>query len=151
MSRMSKTLKAKFGWLRPSATPAPAVTFGDVNTSFVPTPDRLSIVSFEDDAARTIEGGPLRLINFSTYKLVSFAHLTPPYAILSHTWGSQSDEIGLDDWRHGRGQGKPGYAKTICACEQAQSDGLNYLWVDTCCIDKTYSTELSESINSMYR
>lgn len=36
------------------------------------------------------------------------------------------------------------------ACKQAQKHGLNYLWVDTNCIDKTSSAELSEAINSMF-
>ncbi|KAI5992017.1 heterokaryon incompatibility protein-domain-containing protein [Pisolithus orientalis] len=43
-----------------------------------------------------------------------------------------------------------GYRKIIKSCEQAK-DGYEWLWVDTCCIDKQSSTELSEAINSMYR
>ena len=44
-----------------------------------------------------------------------------------------------------------GYSKIINAAEQARGQGCNYLWVDTCCIDKTSSAELQEAINSMYR
>ncbi|KAI5378639.1 hypothetical protein J4E82_002525 [Alternaria postmessia] len=44
-----------------------------------------------------------------------------------------------------------GYSKILNAAEQAQGLGCNYLWVDTCCIDKTSSAELQEAINSMYR
>ncbi|KAI0445723.1 heterokaryon incompatibility protein-domain-containing protein [Xylaria telfairii] len=43
-----------------------------------------------------------------------------------------------------------GYWKIIRTCLEARKDGLNYLWVDTNCIDKTSSAELSEAINSMY-
>ncbi|KAI0971023.1 heterokaryon incompatibility protein-domain-containing protein [Xylaria arbuscula] len=43
-----------------------------------------------------------------------------------------------------------GYWKILKTCLEARKDGLNYLWVDTNCIDKTSSAELSEAINSMY-
>ena len=36
------------------------------------------------------------------------------------------------------------------ACEIARQDGYRYIWVDSCCIDKTSSSELSEAINSMF-
>jgi hypothetical protein len=44
-----------------------------------------------------------------------------------------------------------GYSKIIHAAEQARSQGCDYLWVDSCCIDKSSSAELQEAINSMYR
>jgi len=47
--------------------------------------------------------------------------------------------------------GKKGYDKIKRCCEIALSDGFKYVWVDTCCIDKTSSSELTEAINSMYR
>jgi hypothetical protein len=46
---------------------------------------------------------------------------------------------------------KSGYDKIKRCCEVASMDGFEYVWVDTCCIDKTSSAELSEAINSMYR
>ncbi|EPE26469.1 HET-containing protein [Glarea lozoyensis ATCC 20868] len=46
---------------------------------------------------------------------------------------------------------KVGYAKIDSACIQTAKDGLEWLWVDTCCIDKSNSAELSEAINSMYK
>ncbi|KAI6138370.1 hypothetical protein BKA82DRAFT_58501, partial [Pisolithus tinctorius] len=33
----------------------------------------------------------------------------------------------------------------------AVKDGYEWLWIDTCCIDKRSSSELSEAINSMFR
>ncbi|KAF2201152.1 hypothetical protein GQ43DRAFT_448996 [Delitschia confertaspora ATCC 74209] len=39
----------------------------------------------------------------------------------------------------------------ISACQQARQDNLAYVWIDTCCIDKSSSAELSEAINSMWR
>ena len=36
------------------------------------------------------------------------------------------------------------------ACAIAYMQGYRYLWIDSCCINKTSSTELSEAINSMF-
>jgi ankyrin repeat protein len=75
----------------------------------------------------------------------------PPYAILSHTWGADAEEVTFEDLTNGTGKDKPGYKKIRFCAEQAKSDDLQYFWIDTCCIDKRSSTELSEAINSMYR
>jgi hypothetical protein len=52
--------------------------------------------------------------------------------------------------KNGTGQHKAGYHKVQQCCELASSEGLQYAWVDTCCIDKSSSAELSEAINSMF-
>jgi hypothetical protein len=79
----------------------------------------------------------------------------PPYAILSHTW-KEGQEVTYDDIKS---QGKitkahtntkEGYQKIFFCARQAECDGLRYFWVDTCCIDKSNNTELSEAINSMF-
>ncbi|KAF4539550.1 uncharacterized protein LTHEOB_9939, partial [Lasiodiplodia theobromae] len=75
----------------------------------------------------------------------------PSYAILSHTWGQDSDEVSFKDLMSGRGESKPGYCKVRFCADQAARDGLRYSWIDTCCIDKSSSAELSEAINSMFR
>ncbi|PVH96207.1 hypothetical protein DM02DRAFT_570024, partial [Periconia macrospinosa] len=75
----------------------------------------------------------------------------PRYAILSHTWGPATEEVNFKDMTDGTGIKKPGYDKIRFCGEQAKRDGLHYFWVDTCCIDKSNSTELSEAINSMFR
>jgi len=76
----------------------------------------------------------------------------PPYAILSHTWHSDdSKEVSFQDLRAGRVKGKAGYDKIQFCKKQATADGLHYFWIDTCCIDKSSSAELTESINSMFR
>lgn len=70
------------------------------------------------------------------------------YAILSHTWGAE--EIIFSDLLHGRPvSSKAGWTKLKGARKQAARDGFDYIWVDTCCIDKSSTTELSEAINSM--
>ncbi|KAI4599617.1 hypothetical protein KJ359_001714 [Pestalotiopsis sp. 9143b] len=74
----------------------------------------------------------------------------PPYAILSHTWGADGEEVTFQDVSQHSGHGKPGYKKILFCGHQAKRDGLDHFWVDTCCIDKTSSTELGEAINSMF-
>lgn len=75
----------------------------------------------------------------------------PRYAILSHTWGSDGDEVTFQELMSGGGKDKSGYRKVRFCAEQAAKNGLQYSWVDTCCIDKTNNTELQEAINSMFR
>ena len=73
----------------------------------------------------------------------------PKYAILSHRWGAE--EVTFRDLTDGTSKVKAGYSKIQFCGEQARRDGLQYFWVDTCCIDKSNSTELAEAINSMFR
>src|SRR5580693_6861571 len=92
----------------------------------------------------------MRLLNSKTLELEEFPeNEIPKYAILSHTWGK--DEISFQDIQRGSADKKAGYAKIKFSRTQALDDGLDYFWVDTCCIDKSSSAELSEAINSMYR
>ncbi|KAF4948878.1 hypothetical protein FSARC_13619 [Fusarium sarcochroum] len=97
----------------------------------------------------------MRLLNTHKLRLESFngAEIDIPlYAILSHTWGD--DEITFQDItqqpfdqlrRH------KSFYKVQESCAQARKDGFDYVWIDTCCIDKTSSAELSEAINSMFK
>ena len=75
----------------------------------------------------------------------------PPYAILSHTWGADADEVTFEDLASNTGKDKPGYKKIHFCGEQAQQDGLQYFWIDTCCIDKADKAEFSHAIRSMFR
>lgn len=92
----------------------------------------------------------LRRSNTGEFSLTQFHEATPPYAILSHTWGSDIEEVNFEDLTSGNGKDKPGYKKIQFCGDQAVLDGLEYFWVDTCCIDKSSSAELSEAINSMF-
>ncbi|KAM0545144.1 hypothetical protein ACHAPJ_011490 [Fusarium lateritium] len=91
----------------------------------------------------------MRLINTKTLKLQQFLGKVPAYAILSHTWGN--NEITLQEYTSRDYRQGSGYEKIVAACRQARDQGLDYAWVDTCCIDKTSSAELGEAINSMYK
>jgi hypothetical protein len=157
----------------------------------------------------------MRLLNIKTLKLESYDNVdnTPPYAILSHTWGVEEvlfddlqeqshsndlldlqsrfddlerrfdelkscldlcktntvprgtestvsqpekrgenerepkDRIGSEDLRAKR---KRGWSKIDGCCSEALKFELGYVWIDTCCIYKESSSELSEAINSMF-
>lgn len=80
-----------------------------------------------------------------------FGAAVPPYAILSHTWGLPSDEVTFKDMLKSRYKDKAGYKKLQFCSYQANKDVFQEMWIDTCCIDKKSSAELSEAINSMYR
>ena len=90
----------------------------------------------------------MRLINTSTLKLEEFTREIPIYAILSHTWGDE--EVSFQLFQTPQRQSRAGFIKIRRFCALARSRKLKYAWVDTCCIDKSSSAELSEAINSMY-
>ncbi|KAI6043941.1 heterokaryon incompatibility protein-domain-containing protein [Pisolithus marmoratus] len=85
------------------------------------------------------------------------------YAILSHCWGVAKEGekevtfqemeqfVAMNEGKRSEIRGRTGYKKIIDTCRQAQKDGLEWVWVDTCCINKESSVELSEAINSMYK
>jgi len=93
----------------------------------------------------------MRLLNVNSLQVEEYSGSTiPAYAILSHCWGDSEvsfEELSIpgDVWKRKLGAGKIKYA-----CEQSKKDGFDYIWIDTCCIDKRSSAELSEAINSMY-
>lgn len=94
----------------------------------------------------------MRLIHVHTFQLREFlGHPStfPNYAILSHTW--EAEEVSFQDFQDlNLARQMRGFRKIKYCCEQAADDGFEWAWVDTCCIDKTSSSELSEAINSMY-
>ncbi|KAI9712400.1 MAG: hypothetical protein M1820_001613 [Bogoriella megaspora] len=122
----------------------------------------------------------MRLLNTSSLQLHEFnSHDCLEYAILSHTWGSE--EASFQDfalaadpaYRYDQGSGwqkiRATYRKVLAAepanrlhqgsgwqkiratCRKALTEGIDWVWIDTCCIDKASSAELSEAINSMFR
>lgn len=92
----------------------------------------------------------MRLINASELRLYEFYEAKiPKYAILSHTWGDE--EVSLQMLGKSESKKLDGYIKIKRCCDLALSQGWKYVWIDTCCIDKTSSADLSEAINSMYR
>ena len=94
----------------------------------------------------------MRLINTTTLALHDYLGDPPRYAILSHTW--ETDEVSLQEFTALQDDvplpRKQGFTKIQNACELARSQGFEYAWVDTCCIDKSSSAELTEALNSMF-
>ncbi|PPJ49626.1 hypothetical protein CBER1_02193 [Cercospora berteroae] len=112
-------------------------------------------VSLVDGSKRYISYGALKR-NGIPYRELEFTKYLnpgeiPSYAILSHTWGEDEDELNYRDLVQGTGKNKPGYKKVEACKRLALQHGYEYLWVDTCCINKDSSAELSEAINSMCR
>jgi Tol biopolymer transport system component len=94
----------------------------------------------------------LKIDNSGAFSLEEFSKdKIPPYAILSHTWGTAKDEVAYRDMVEGTAGNKPGFKKLTFCGTQAKTDGLHYFWVDSCCIDKSNINELTTAINSMFR
>ncbi|KAK3935794.1 heterokaryon incompatibility protein-domain-containing protein [Diplogelasinospora grovesii] len=95
----------------------------------------------------------MRLLNVDSLELEMFEDgPKAAYAILSHTWGEEevSFQEMMQDCRESV-QNKKGFAKIVGCCDKARSEGYQHVWIDTCCIDKSSSAELSEAINSMFK
>ncbi|KAJ4301473.1 hypothetical protein N0V90_003565 [Kalmusia sp. IMI 367209] len=90
-----------------------------------------------------LPGGDFQLVAFDDDN-------PPPYAILSHTW-EEGQEVTYNELVAGTGNDKNGYAKLQFCSRNAVADSLRYFWVDSCCINKSNSQELSTAINSMFR
>jgi hypothetical protein len=120
----------------------------------------------------------MRLINIHTRMLEEFfENNTPPYCILSHRW--TDSEVSCKMYvkaikKHMRGHELRlgGYRKVFDFCELVEDrvanghlprrrryhselgeidEDIRHVWIDTVCIDKNSSAELSEAINSMYK
>jgi hypothetical protein len=95
----------------------------------------------------------MRLLNTSTFILAEFfGDSIPEYAILSHRW--EIEEVtfqDLRDFHNGKKVVREGWSKIHGCCAQGKIDGFEWIWINTCCIDKTSSAELSEAINSMFK
>jgi hypothetical protein len=91
----------------------------------------------------------MRLLHTSTYEPSEFFGTIPKYAILSHRW--EEEELTFQDLPSKKDSKTKGWAKVKGCCSQALKDGYEWVWVDTCCIDKSSSAELSEAINSMFK
>lgn len=92
----------------------------------------------------------MRLLETTTLQLKEYQGIEiPQYVVLSHTWGDE--EILFSDITSSTAPRKKGYQKLVNCCKRAKMDGYKWVWIDTCCIDKSSSAELTEAINSMFR
>lgn len=85
----------------------------------------------------------MRLLNVQTLVFEEFLGEIgagiPTYAILSHTWGAE--EISYEDYINKDVSSKKCYDKIHDCCRLVESEGFQYVWIDTCCIDKSSSAE----------
>jgi hypothetical protein len=106
--------------------------------------------------------GAMNLLKTDTYEVVRVSRSPPPYAILSHRW--EAEEITYDIIKTIKPSAlhnpsfpaiptnlRPSAAKIRGACTIAQRQGFKYIWIDTCCIDKTKSEELRYALNMMFK
>ncbi|THU88009.1 HET-domain-containing protein, partial [Dendrothele bispora CBS 962.96] len=95
----------------------------------------------------------MRLLNTKTFVVKEFLTDSdiPPFAILSHTWGD--NEVTFQDIQNLETAKKKGagWRKVENACRYIRQYKFKWIWIDTCCIDKSSSAELSEALNSMYQ
>jgi hypothetical protein len=84
----------------------------------------------------------MRLLSAKTdgsFSLTVFnSNNVPRYAILSHTWEADDQEVTFQDLANSLGSSKPGYRKIQFCGEQAKKDDLQYFWVDSCCTIQTH-------------
>ena len=104
----------------------------------------LCITYCESADAPTLSIQAMWLMNTMTLLLTHFNQPPATYAILSHVWGA--NEKSFQEVQSGDLS-----SKITAACDYARADGYSWIWIDTCCIDKTNSAEMSEAINSMYK
>ncbi|KAL0938093.1 HET domain-containing protein [Colletotrichum truncatum] len=93
----------------------------------------------------------MKLLNCMSLEIEEFfgSFIPEKYAILSHMW--EDGEASFQDFGNIKAKAtKPGWAKIKQTCSLARQQGFSYVWIDTCCIDKTNSAELTEAINSMF-
>lgn len=97
----------------------------------------------------------MRLLNVHTFEFDEFigevGNGIPAYVILSHTWGAEEVTFKNHTEKGRESIGKKGYDKIRGCCRLAEAEGFQYAWIDTCCIDKSSSAELSEAIDSMFQ
>jgi len=89
----------------------------------------------------------MRLLDTSSLELKEFwDNEIPLYAILSHTW--EEEEVSFWNMQSGRATSRVAYVKISSSCKQAAVDGLKYIWIDTCCIDKS-SRQSSQRLSTL--
>lgn len=103
----------------------------------------------------------MRLLDTTAFQLASNSPSVfqqEGYAILSHRWNGLEitfEQLG-ENINELRAAGttpleSPQQEKIRGACQTARAKGIRWMWIDTCCVDKSSTSELSESLNSMFR
>ena len=94
----------------------------------------------------------MRLLHVHNLKFADFvSDKKPAYVAASHRW-LQGGETTFQDVRDQRNVNSEGYRKVQAFAEYIKNNlpHIEWLWIDTCCINKYSAAELSEAINSMF-
>jgi len=121
--------------------------------------DLRAYLSLADQAISTPPHETMRLLrrnganNYELTQPFVDGDTIPSYAILSHTWGEDGDEVSFEDLSSGDNtyKNKIGFEKVRFCGEQAHKDSLEFFWIDTGCINKVNKAELAHAIKSMFR
>ncbi|KAI5361761.1 Putative heterokaryon incompatibility [Septoria linicola] len=93
----------------------------------------------------------MRLLNVYSLKFADFRdNDRPNYVIASHRWSES--EATYKDVRDGQNKNKAGYEKVLAFARfvKEKVSPIEWLWIDTCCINQDSEAELSYSINLMF-
>ena len=94
----------------------------------------------------------MRLINVHTLEFSEYSEDVPKYAIASHRWKAGA-EATIKDIRNKRNTHKDGYVKVGGFAKYVREHfcGVEWLWIDTCCVNQDSSQEVTKAVNSMFR
>ena len=94
----------------------------------------------------------MRLLNVHTFEFSDYSDDLPKYAIASHRWKAGT-EATIKDVRNKRNTDKDGYEKVESFAKYVREHvcHVEWLWIDTCCVNQDSSQEVTEAVNSMFR
>ena len=94
----------------------------------------------------------MRLLNVDRLEFGEFPRDVPPYVVASHRWKTGT-EATIDDIRKNGHADKDGYRKVegFARYVRENTRHVEWLWIDTCCVNQDSSQEVTEAVNSMFR
>ncbi|KAM0820109.1 hypothetical protein AB5N19_05928 [Seiridium cardinale] len=69
----------------------------------------------------------MKLIDAHKLEIKEFTGHPPPYAVLSHRWGRDDEEVAYHEFHRPGVTTRPGYKKVKNCCSQAIADVLHYV------------------------
>ncbi|KAK7443548.1 hypothetical protein VKT23_015721 [Stygiomarasmius scandens] len=162
----SQRVDISLKWTSPSLSRFPSTTFPSLSNDRTSLPHTSHRMIWEATDGWVVIPNPLsptlmasinvcprRFIDTQTLQLVEFEEnsFIPPYAIISHIW-NEGEEILYDEFIEPREKTsvKQGYWKIMKACRQALQDGIRYIWLDTCCIEREKHEDVAENVSLVY-
>ncbi|KAK1071551.1 hypothetical protein LTR74_003181 [Friedmanniomyces endolithicus] len=93
----------------------------------------------------------MRLLNVSTLQFREFHRDTPRYIAASHRWKAGMEAM-IGDIQNRSNVDKSGFQKVegFAKYVRANFKDVEWLWIDTCCINQDSSQEVNEAVNSMF-